>query len=82
MLSIENSANEIIFFLGAGASIPAGVGGVKGMVTKFIEKLEREIGNLHVQLLKNLVDLLSNRKSNGRDSRYRIDARNNRKTRK
>jgi len=41
MLSIENSANEIIIFLGAGVSIPAGVSGAKGMVTKLIQKLER-----------------------------------------
>jgi hypothetical protein len=34
MLSFETATSEIIFFLGAGASIRAGVSGVKGMVIK------------------------------------------------
>ena len=67
MLSFENSDHEIIFFLGAGTSIRAGVSGVKGMVTKFIEKLERDQSNVHVTVTKDVVDLLLSWKNNGRD---------------
>jgi hypothetical protein len=56
------SDSEIIFFLGAGASIPAGVSGVKGMVSKFIEKLERR----QVKAIKDIVRIL-NRKNNDVD---------------
>jgi hypothetical protein len=32
---LNDKPNEIFFFLGAGASIPAGISGVQGMVAKF-----------------------------------------------
>jgi SIR2-like domain len=66
MFTIESPANEIIIFLGAVASIRAGVSGVKEMVTKFIQKLEREPSNLH-KVTKDVVDLLSSWKNGGRD---------------
>lgn len=54
-------------FLGAGASIPAGVSGVKGMVTKFIKKLQGDQRDLHLKVIRNVVDLLSSWKNGSRD---------------
>jgi hypothetical protein len=52
--------------LGAGASIRCGVSGVKGMVCKFIEKLENEQYNLQVKVTKDIVHIL-NRQNNDVD---------------
>jgi hypothetical protein len=37
----KNHATEIMLFLGAGASLPAGITGVEGMVNKLIKNLQK-----------------------------------------
>jgi hypothetical protein len=57
----------MIFFLGAGASIPAGISGVEGMVTKFLERLQNENNNYY-GLALDLFNILTHwRKKNGKD---------------
>jgi hypothetical protein len=50
---------EVIFFLGAGASIPAPISGVRCMVYKFLEKLKAEYGNSHFEIANGIFTLLS-----------------------
>jgi hypothetical protein len=59
MASFNDSSSEVIFFLGAGASIPAGISGVECMVYKFLEKLKTEYGDSHFEIANDIFTLLS-----------------------
>ncbi|MGC1930294.1 MAG: SIR2 family protein [Candidatus Nitrosopolaris sp.] len=50
---------ELIFLLGAGASIPARISGVQGMVNKFLQKLEGEHRNSYFETTNDIRTLLS-----------------------
>jgi hypothetical protein len=54
MASFEDSGPEVIFFLGAGASVRAGISGVQCMVKDFLEKLKREYSNSHFQIANDI----------------------------
>ena len=56
MASSVDLSPEVIFFLGAGASIHAGIGGVEGMVTKFLKRLEDKYGSLHHATTKDIFE--------------------------
>ncbi len=45
---------EVIFFLGAGASIPARISGVQCMVNKFLQKLKEEHRNSHFEIANDI----------------------------
>jgi hypothetical protein len=59
MASFEGSGPEVIFFLGAGASVRAGISGVQCMVKDFLEKLKREYSNSHFQIANDIFTLFS-----------------------
>jgi hypothetical protein len=50
---------EVIFLLGAGASIPAGIGGVRHMANKFLLKLQEEHRNSYFETANEIRTLLS-----------------------
>jgi hypothetical protein len=50
---------EVIFFLGAGASIPARISGVQCMVNKFLQKLKEEQRNSDFEFANDIFTLLS-----------------------
>jgi SIR2-like domain len=57
------ATSQIIFFLGAGASIPAGIQGVQGMVKEFKHQLNREKQNKFHDIVTKLEQTLKNRQS-------------------
>lgn len=62
----NSRSSEIIFFLGAGASIRATISGVEGMVTKFLNRLEEEYVTFH-DVTVDIFNLLSEWKKNKKD---------------
>lgn len=58
MITFEDSDPEIIFFLGAGASVRAGIGGVQLMVKNFLEKLKND-RNSYFGIVDNIFTFLS-----------------------
>ena len=64
ILSIIPGNNEIVFFLGAGASVAAGVPETFGMVDSFKERISSQPGNLHA--LNKIVDILKRNDEHGK----------------
>src|SRR4026207_1734568 len=62
-----NTAHELIFFLGAGASIPAGIMGVRDMTNEFLNQLQKEDHKEHLELTQDILDTLSKWKNNNND---------------
>jgi hypothetical protein len=50
---------EVTFLLGAGASIPAQIGGVQSMVNKFLQKLQEEKRKSYFETTNRILSLLS-----------------------
>jgi hypothetical protein len=59
MMTFENSDPELIFFLGAGASVRAGISGVQLMVNKFLEKIKKEYRDSYFEIVDNILTILS-----------------------
>jgi hypothetical protein len=58
MVRLENLDPEVIFFLGAGASVKAGISGVQFMVTDFLEKLKEEYNNSLFEIANDIFTVL------------------------
>ncbi|MPZ08254.1 MAG: hypothetical protein GEU26_17875 [Nitrososphaeraceae archaeon] len=56
----KNHATEIMLFLGAGASLPAGITGVEGMVNKLIKDLQKISYGEYLKIVTEVTEFLRN----------------------
>lgn len=61
---LHKDTGELIFFLGAGASIPAGIRGVAEMVNEFLSQLKQESNQENLEVTTDIINVLNKWKNN------------------
>jgi SIR2-like domain len=69
----NTAADELIFFLGAGASIPAGIMGVRDMTNEFLNQLQKEDHKEHLEITEDVLNTLSKWKNNNDKDQLNIE---------